>query len=130
MAAPEDNIADETQAENKAVLSFRDSSLFRSGNGKVMLVELCVGGHKGAQNRLFLIDARSWRGGVTGTRARPGCTAGARQNFEKRRMTLLQWLEDYTIIHELGWLAVVWIAIVQPPLAVFWVLRKRQSRAR
>jgi hypothetical protein len=43
-------------------------------------------------------------------------------------MTLLQWLEDYTIIHELGWLAVVWIAIVQPPLAVFWVLRKRQFR--
>jgi hypothetical protein len=43
-------------------------------------------------------------------------------------MTLLQWLEDYTIMHELGWLAVVWIAIVQPPLAVFWVLRKRQFR--
>jgi hypothetical protein len=39
---------------------------------------------------------------------------------------LLQWLEDYTIISELGWLAVVWIAIVQPVLAV--LLSERQLR--
>ena len=40
-------------------------------------------------------------------------------------MTLLQWLEDYTIIHEL---LIVWLVIVQPPLVVFWVLRKWQLR--
>ena len=40
-------------------------------------------------------------------------------------MTLLQWLEDYTIIHEL---LVVWLVIVQPPLAVYWILRERQLR--
>jgi hypothetical protein len=39
---------------------------------------------------------------------------------------LLQWLEDYTIISELGWLAVVWIGIVQPVLAV--LLSERQLR--
>jgi putative DNA primase/helicase len=51
LAPPEDNVADETQAEdNKAVLKFRDSSLFRKpGAGKVTLVELRIGGHKGAQ---------------------------------------------------------------------------------
>jgi hypothetical protein len=50
LAAPEDNVADETQAEDKAVLKFRDSSLFRRpGAGKVTLVELRIGGHKGAQ---------------------------------------------------------------------------------
>ena len=38
-------------------------------------------------------------------------------------MTLLQWLEDYTIIHEL---LIVWLVIVQPPLAVYWLLRERQ----
>jgi hypothetical protein len=40
-------------------------------------------------------------------------------------MTLLQWLEDYTIIHEL---LVVWLVVVQPPLAVYWILRERQLR--
>jgi uncharacterized membrane protein len=40
-------------------------------------------------------------------------------------MALLRWIEDYTIIHEL---LIVWLVIVQPPLAVFWVLRKRQLR--
>ena len=39
---------------------------------------------------------------------------------------LLHWIEDYTIISELGWLAVVWIAIVQPVLAV--LLSERQLR--
>ena len=38
-------------------------------------------------------------------------------------MTLLQWLEDYTIIHEL---LVVWIVLL--PLAVFWLLSERQFR--
>jgi hypothetical protein len=40
--------------------------------------------------------------------------------------TVLHWIEDYTIIHELP---VVWLGIVQPPLAVFWVLHKRQACA-
>jgi hypothetical protein len=39
-------------------------------------------------------------------------------------MTLLQWLEDYTILHEL----LVLLLVLWPPLAVFWVLRKRQFR--
>ena len=38
---------------------------------------------------------------------------------------LLHWLDDLTILKEL---AVVWLAIVQPPLAVYWLLRERQFR--
>jgi hypothetical protein len=38
---------------------------------------------------------------------------------------LLQWLDDWTILKEL---LVVWLAIVQPPLAVCWPLRERQLR--
>jgi hypothetical protein len=50
-AQGEDNVGDEAQGEdNKSVLKFRDSILFRrSGTGKVVLVELRIGGHKGAQ---------------------------------------------------------------------------------
>ena len=54
----------------------------------------------------------------------PGCTARARQNFERVRMVaLLRWIEDWTIIREL---LIVWLVIVQPSLAVFWLLSERQ----
>jgi hypothetical protein len=43
-------------------------------------------------------------------------------------MALLHWIEDWTILNELGWLLVAWLAIVQPPLAVYWLLRERQLR--
>ena len=39
--------------------------------------------------------------------------------------TLLHWLDDWTILKEL---LVVWLVIVQPPLAVFWLLSERQFR--
>ena len=39
--------------------------------------------------------------------------------------SLLQWLDNWTILKEL---LVVWLVIVQPPLAVFWVLRERQLK--
>ena len=38
---------------------------------------------------------------------------------------LLHWVEVWTIINEL---LVVWLGIVQPPLAVYWLLRERQFR--
>jgi hypothetical protein len=38
---------------------------------------------------------------------------------------LPHWIEDYTIISEL---LVVWLAVVQPSLAVYWLLRERQFR--
>jgi hypothetical protein len=37
-------------------------------------------------------------------------------------MTLQHWLDDYTIIHEL---LVVWLVVLQPLLAVYWLLRER-----
>ena len=37
---------------------------------------------------------------------------------------LLHWVEVWTIINEL---LVVWL-VVQPPLAVYWLLRERQLR--
>ena len=40
-------------------------------------------------------------------------------------MTLLHWIEDWTILNEL---LIVWLVIVQPPLAVLWVLRDRQRQ--
>ena len=36
--------------------------------------------------------------------------------------SLLQWLDNWTILKEL---LVVWLVIVQPPLAVFWLLSER-----
>jgi hypothetical protein len=46
---------------------------------------------------------------------------GARQHL-RARMARVHWIEDWTIINEL---LVMWL-VLQPPLAVFWLLRERQ----
>jgi hypothetical protein len=44
----------------------------------------------------------------------------------KARMALLVWFDDWTILHEL---LIVWLVIVQPPLAVYWLLCERRPDA-
>jgi hypothetical protein len=43
----------------------------------------------------------------------------------ERKPVRSRWLDDWTILKEL---LVVWLVIVQPPLAAFWVLRERKLR--
>jgi bifunctional DNA primase/polymerase-like protein len=61
----------EDNTEDKSVLKFSDSALFRQQTGgKAVIVELRMGGSKGAQNRLSRINARERRGHHLG-RGRP-----------------------------------------------------------